>query len=168
MFKKLYPKEEWDSAYAPEYERLYENGFRGIIFDIDNTLVEHGVPANDKAIALVDKLRRMGFSVCFLSNNDKPRVSEFCKPMDAVYIYKAGKPKYKGYEAAMKLIGTTKAQTVSVGDQIFTDMWGANRAGIYTVLVKPVGKKEELQIVLKRYLEKIVLFFYRKSKKKGK
>lgn len=168
MFKNLYPKEEWDSAYAPEYERLYEKGFRGIIFDIDNTLVEHGAPANDKAIALVDKLRRMGFSVCFLSNNDKPRVSEFCKPMDAVYIYKAGKPKYKGYEAAMKLIGTTKVQTVSIGDQIFTDMWGANRAGIYTVLVKPVGKKEELQIVLKRYLEKIVLFFYRKSKKKGK
>ena len=66
----------------------------------------------------------------------------------------------------MKLIDTTKEQTMSIGDQIFTDMWGANRAGIHTVLVKPIGKKEEIQIVLKRYLEKIVLYFYRKSKNK--
>ena len=166
MFQNLYPKEEWDSAYTLDYERLFKEGYRGIIFDIDNTLVEHGAPANEEAVALVDRLRRMGFSVCFLSNNGKPRVSEFCKPMDVAYIYKAGKPKHKGYEAAMKLIDTTKEQTVSIGDQIFTDMWGANRAGIHTVLVKSIGKKEEIQIVLKRYLEKIVLYFYRKSKNK--
>ena len=86
--------------------------------------------------------------------------------MDAAYIYKAGKPKRKGYEAAMKLLGTTKEQTVSIGDQIFTDMWGANRVGIHTILVKQIGKKEEIQIVLKRYLERVVLHFYRKNKKK--
>jgi len=166
MFQNLYPKEDWDSAYSSEYERLYEKGYRGIIFDIDNTLVEHGAPTTEQAVALIDKLRKMGFSVCFLSNNDKPRVREFCKPMDAAYIYKAGKPKYKGYEAAMKILGTTKEQTVSIGDQIFTDMWGANRAGIHTILVKPIGKKEEIQIVLKRYLERVVLHFYRKNKKK--
>lgn len=166
MFQNLYPKEEADSVYTLDYESFYAKGYRGIIFDIDNTLVEHGAPATKEAVALIDKLRRMGFSVCFLSNNDEPRVSGFCKPMDAAYIYKAGKPKHKGYEAAMKLIGTTKEQTMSIGDQIFTDMWGANRAGIYTVLVKPIGKKEEIQIVLKRYLEKIVLHSYRKNKKK--
>ncbi|MBQ3029128.1 MAG: YqeG family HAD IIIA-type phosphatase [Lachnospiraceae bacterium] len=166
MFQNLYPKEDWDSAYSSEYEHLYERGYRGIIFDIDNTLVEHGAPANPQAVALVEKLRRMGFAVCFLSNNDKSRVSEFCKPMDAAYIYKAGKPKSKGYEAAMKLLGTTKEQTVSIGDQIFTDMLGANRVGIHTILVKQIGKKEEIQIVLKRYLERVVLHFYRKNKKK--
>lgn len=166
MFQNLYPKEESESVYILDYEGLYEKGYRGIIFDIDNTLVEHGAPATKEAIALVDKLRRMGFSVCFLSNNDEPRVSKFCKPMDAAYIYKAGKPKCKGYEAAMKITGTTKEQTISIGDQIFTDMWGANRAGIHTILVKPIGKKEEIQIVLKRYLEKVVLYFYRKNKKK--
>ena len=82
MFQNLYPKEEQDSVYTLDYESLYEKGYRGIIFDIDNTLVEHGAPATKEAIALVDRLRRMGFSVCFLSNNDKPRVSEFCKPME--------------------------------------------------------------------------------------
>lgn len=169
MFKKFYPMEDWDSAYEEQkYQYLYDNGFRGIIFDIDNTLVEHGAPANEEAVALVEKLRRMGFAVCFLSNNGEERVSSFCKKLDVAYIYKAGKPGTKGYGAAMELIGTTKEQTVSVGDQIFTDMWGANRAGVYSVLVKQIGKKEEIQIVLKRYLERIVLYFYRKRKAKVK
>lgn len=167
MFRNLYPKEDWDSAYSSGYERLYENGYRGIIFDIDNTLVEHGAEANEKAVALVEELRKKGFAVCFLSNNGEARVSSFCKPMNAAYIYKAGKPKRDGYEAAMKLLGTIKEQTLAIGDQIFTDIWGANRAGIYTVLVGQIGKKEEIQIVLKRYLEKIVLFFYRRHKAKG-
>lgn len=166
MFKNFYPKEDAESAYSIEYERLYENGYRSIIFDIDNTLVEHGAPASEAAIELVERLRRMGFAICFLSNNDERRVSEFCGKLDAVYIYKAGKPKKKGYEAAMKLLGATVDQTVSIGDQIFTDIWGANRSGIYTILVKQIDKKEEFQIVLKRKLEKIILHFYRK--KKGK
>lgn len=168
MASNLFPKEDWDSAYCESgYERLYQNGFRGIIFDIDNTMVEHGAPVNEKAILLVKRLREIGFSVCFLSNNKEPRVKSFCEPLGAKYIYKGGKPKREGYEKAMKLMGVTKEQTVSVGDQIFTDIWGANRAGVYTVLVKPIGKKEEIQIVLKRYLERVVLFFYRKTKKRG-
>lgn len=167
MSNFLYPKEEWNSAYEPkEYERLYAAGYRGIIFDIDNTMVEHGAPVNEKAIFLIRKLKEIGFQVCFVSNNKEPRVKSFSTPLGAEYIYKAGKPGAAGYEAAMKKMGVTKEQTVSVGDQIFTDMWGANRAGIHSVLVAPIGKKEEIQIVLKRYLEKIVLHFYRKSQQK--
>ncbi len=166
MFKNFYPKEDAESAYSIDYGRLYENGYRGIIFDIDNTLVKHGAPATKEAIELVDRLRRMGFAICFLSNNNKDRVSGFCEMLDAAYICKAGKPKKKGYEAAMKLLGTTVEQTVSIGDQIFTDIWGANRSGLYTVLVKQIDKEEEFQIVLKRKLERIILHFYRK--KRGK
>ena len=121
---------------------------------------------NEKAIFLIRKLKEIGFKVCFVSNNKEPRVKSFSTPLGADYIFKAGKPGAAGYEAAMKKMGVTKEQTVSVGDQIFTDMWGANRAGIHSVLVAPIGKKEEIQIVLKRYLEKIVLYSYRKSKKK--
>ncbi len=167
MLKQFYPKEDWKSAYeTKEYERLYAAGYRGIIFDIDNTMVEHGAPVNEKAIFLIRKLKEIGFQVCFVSNNKEPRVKSFSTPLGAEYIFKAGKPGAAGYEAAMKKMGVTKEQTVSVGDQIFTDMWGANRAGIHSVLVAPIGKKEEFQIVLKRYLEKIVLYSYRKSKKK--
>lgn len=77
------------------------------------------------------------------------------------YIFKAGKPKVSGYRQAMELMGTDADNTLFVGDQIFTDVYGANRAGIRTILTKPIHPKEEIQIVLKRYLERIVLFFYR-------
>ena len=66
----------------------------------------------------------------------------------------------------MKNMGTDEKNTLFVGDQIFTDIWGANKAGIYSVLVKPIHPKEEIQIVLKRYLEKIVLAGYRRHLKK--
>lgn len=82
------------------------------------------------------------------------------------YIFKAGKPSVKNYVRAMEMMGTDRSSTLFVGDQIFTDVYGANRAGIRTILVKPIHPKEEIQIVLKRYLEKIVLFFYRRSLKK--
>ena len=68
----------------------------------------------------------------------------------------------------MKKMGTTTENTLFVGDQLFTDVWGAKRAGMHTILVKPIHPKEEIQIVLKRYLEKIVLFFYhRECRRKG-
>ena len=60
---------------------------------------------------------------------------------------------------------TEKDNTLFVGDQLFTDVWGAKRTGIKSILVKPIHPKEEIQIVLKRYLEKIVLFFYKRSEK---
>lgn len=168
MGSALFPKEDWASAYEEKhYEVLYQKGIRGIIFDIDNTLVAHGAPANERTVLLVRHLKEKGFAICFLSNNKEPRVRSFCEPLGAAYIYKGGKPKREGYERAMKLMGTSGEQTAAIGDQIFTDIWGANRAGVHTVLVKPIGKKEEIQIVLKRYLERIVLLFYRKQKKRG-
>ena len=66
----------------------------------------------------------------------------------------------------MEIMGTDFSTTLFVGDQLFTDVWGANLTGIYSILVKPIDPKEEIQIVLKRYLEKIVLFFYLREQKR--
>ena len=63
----------------------------------------------------------------------------------------------------MEQMGTNEKNTLFVGDQLFTDVWGARNTGIFSILVEPIDKKEEIQIVLKRYLEKIVLFFYRRK-----
>lgn len=82
------------------------------------------------------------------------------------YIYKAGKPNPKNYRKAMRQMELDESQTLFIGDQLFTDVWGAKRAGIHTILVKPIHPKEEIQIVLKRRLEAVVLFFYRRKKKK--
>ena len=163
MFQRFYPDNEVDSAYEIDYEGLYEKGFRGIIFDIDNTLVPHGAPADEGAVALIERLKKTGFGVLLLSNNKEPRVKSFNDSVKARYIFKAGKPGTAGYLRAMKELGTTPQNTVFVGDQLFTDVWGAKKAGIVTYLVKPIHPKEEIQIVLKRYLEKIVLYFYHKK-----
>lgn len=166
MLQKFYPDEYLDSTYVIDFEKLYRKGYRGIIFDIDNTLVPHGAPADARAKMLFARLKKLGFSCCLLSNNQKPRVEMFNKEIGVYYIEDARKPSTKGYEAAMRKMGTEKSTTIFVGDQLFTDVFGARRTGIYSILVKPIHPKEEIQIVLKRYLEKIVLHFYLKKNAK--
>ena len=165
MLERFYPDREVDSAYEIDYKTYYGRGFRGIIFDIDNTLVPHGAPADERAEALFKKLRETGFETLLLSNNKEPRVKSFAQSVGAKYIYKAGKPGRAGYERAMELMRTCPESTLFVGDQLFTDVWGAKKAKILTILVKPIHPKEEIQIVLKRRLERIVLFFYHRSRK---
>lgn len=168
MLKRFYPKRIADSSYVINYQRLYDEGYRGIIFDIDNTLVEHGADADQRAIDLIARLRKIGFQVCLISNNKEERVSRFNKKIKVKYIHNAQKPARKNFIRATKLMGTTIENTVFVGDQLFTDVWGANRVGMLTYFVKPIGPKEEIQIVLKRKLERIVLRQYRKDLKRGK
>lgn len=165
MFKKLYPTKYLDSSYSIDYEQLYRSGIRGLIYDIDNTLVEHGMPATERAIKLFEQLRGIGFDTCLLSNNKEPRVKPFADAVGSKYVYDAHKPSRKNYIRAMELMGTDTGNTYFIGDQIFTDVYGANRAGIPSILVKPIHPKEEIQIVLKRKLEKIVLFCYKRRKK---
>ena len=162
MLECLYPKLYLDSTYEIDFEQYYQDGYRAIIFDIDNTLVPHGAPADQRAIALFKRLHALGYQTMMLSNNKEPRVKMFCDAVDAEYIYKAGKPNPANYREAMKRMHTDEKNTLFVGDQIFTDVWGANKAGIYSILVKPIHPKEEIQIVLKRYLEKVVLFCYKR------
>ncbi len=164
MLKAFYPKEYVDSAYVIPYEEFYDKGIRGVIFDIDNTLVPHGAPADERAVALFKRLRKMGMETCLMSNNKEPRVSSFASGVRSRYLYKAGKPGMKGYKKAMELMKTDRASTLFVGDQLFTDVYGANRLGIYGILVKPIHPKEEIQIVIKRRLERIVLYFYNRDK----
>ena len=151
MFQCFYPGKIEDSTYVIPYENWKKMGIQGIIYDIDNTLVPHGAPADERAIKLFEHLKELGLKTCLLSNNKEPRV----------------KPGAKGYKKAMGIMGTDIKTTLFVGDQLFTDILGANWLGIQTVLVKPINPKEEIQIVLKRYLEKPVLYCYRKSLKKG-
>ena len=165
MFERFFPDEYLDSAYVVNYEKLYQEGYRGILFDIDNTLVSHGAPADPEAICLFERLRDIGFSCCLVSNNKKKRVEPFAVSVGARFIEMAAKPSRRGYIRAMERLGTNTGNTVFIGDQLFTDIWGAKKAGLRNILVKPINPKEEIQIVLKRYLERIVLHFYTKEEK---
>ncbi len=167
MFHRFYPDRLVKSTYQIDFKKLYDEGFRGIIFDIDNTLVPHGAPADERAEKLFKELREIGFESVLLSNNDHDRVDLFNKNIRTKVLCNAHKPLASGYRQAMNLMGTDEKNTVVIGDQLFTDMWGAHKAGLYRILVMPIHPKEEIQIVLKRRLEKIVLFFFRRHQKKA-
>ena len=166
-WSRLYPDEWIDSTYSIDFEAYYRHGYRGIIFDIDNTLVPHGADADERAIELFTRLKNIGFQICLLSNNKKPRVERFNKDVNVKYIFKAQKPYHKNYYIAAMLMRLSVGSCLCVGDQLFTDIYGANRSGIHTILVNPIGPHEEIQIVLKRKLEAIVLHFYKKKLKKA-
>lgn len=168
MLKIFYPKRIADSPYVINYDDLYKEGYRGIIFDIDNTLVEHDADASPEAIELIARVQKIGFRVCLISNNDEERVTRFNKDIKVKYIYKANKPSKRSFIRAMNRMGTTIDNTVFIGDQLFTDIFGANRIGMMSYFVKPIGPKEEIQIVLKRKLERIVLKHYRRDLRSGK
>lgn len=166
MLRTFYPDECIDSVYEADFEKFWEDGIRGIIFDVDNTLVMHDEPATDRAIDLFHRLKAIGYHVVLMSNNKEPRVKGFFEQVVAdAYIYKAGKPSRKSYIKAMQIMKTSRKDTIFFGDQLFTDVWGAKRAKVHGILVKPIAPKEEIQIVLKRKLERIVLYFYRKGLK---
>ena len=159
----FYPDEYLDSTYVIDFDALYRAGYRGVIFDIDNTLVPHGAPADERARALFCHLKEIGFDCCLLSNNQLPRIELFNQDIHVKFIENAHKPSVKNYRKAMQMMGTNTGNTLFVGDQLFTDVYGARRTGIHSILVKPIHPKEEIQIVLKRYLERIVLHFYEKE-----
>ena len=164
MLQTLYPGEYRDCVYRIDFDRLYREGYRGVIFDIDNTLVPHGATADARARALFAQLKQTGWQCCLLSNNKEPRVKLFNQKIQTRYIFRAHKPRPANYKKAMELMGTHTGNTLFVGDQIFTDIWGANLAGMRTILVKPIDPHEEIQIILKRIPEKFVLYFYKKRK----
>lgn len=168
MFERFFPDTTVSSTYAIDYEKLYQEGFRGILFDIDNTLVEHGKEATDQAKKLFTRLRKIGFECCLISNNKKKRVHMFNEEIGVHSVFNAHKPAKKGYYYAMELMNTRPENTLFVGDQLFTDIFGAKRIGLKNYLVKPINEKEEIQIVLKRKLEHIVLKEYRIKKREEK
>ena len=158
---RLFPRAYCESAYDIDYEGLYEEGCRGVIFDIDNTLVEDQQEATKNAVDLINKIRRIGMQSFILSNNHEERVRLFAEAVGARYIFEAKKPLAKGYVRAMEMMGTDSFLTESVSNEIYTDIWGANNAGVFSILVAPVNPRELFHIRLKRLLELPVLMLYR-------
>lgn len=166
MLNKLYPDTYLDSIDDIDFEMYYKKGIRGIVSDIDNTLVSHGAPADEHIIKVFEKIHGMGMDTCLISNNKKLRVEPFAKAVNSKFIYDAHKPSRESYKKAMELMNTDKESTLFIGDQIFTDIWGANRTGIETVMLKQIDKKEEIQIILKRIPEKLILWLWKRKVRK--
>lgn len=156
MINRMVPDRYAVSAYAVDYDALYAEGVRGIIFDIDNTLVEPNAPADERSVRLFGRLHRMGFQTVILSNNTGERTRVFASAVGSRVVAWAMKPLPYKYRTAMKVMGTDKTSTVFIGDQLYTDIWGANNAGITSILTVPLTDREEFWIRWKRRLEEPV------------
>ncbi len=162
---KLFPKEYIESIWQYDFEKAYASGKKLILFDIDNTVAPHGAPASEETVKQFLRIKKLGFRFMAISNNNEERVKKFAEKVRADYVFDAEKPSAKGYEEAIKKAGVSKAEALFFGDQIFTDILGANRAGIDCVLVKPIDRKtDEIQIKFKRLLERPVIRAYFRHK----
>ena len=160
MFKKFYPYEYVESVFMIDFEKLYLKGYRALIFDIDNTLVHHGDDSTPEVDSLFQKVQAIGFKTLLLTDNDEARVQRFIKNIDTMYICRAGKPDTAGYKKAIGMLGEEKKRIVCIGDQIFKDILGANQSGMASILVKFIRLETETKIGKRRYLEKLLLWFY--------
>ena len=165
MFRLLYPFEYVESVFTIDFEKLRKLGYKGLIFDIDNTLVCHGGDSNEKVDDFFSYLHERGFQTLLLSNNSEERVLRFLKNIDSLYIADAKKPLRKNYIKAVKKMGLEKEEVLFIGDQVFTDTFGANRSGIACVLVRFIRHNGKVDFRLRRKLEKSVLDRYLKNPK---
>ena len=164
MFEGFYPDFYFKSVSDISADFFAKNSMRYAILDIDNTLVSYKTErADERAKAFLSRLSENGIKYVFLSNNHGDRVELFAKDFDADYICDAKKPFTKGVKLAMAKIGANKAETVMIGDQVFTDIYAGKRAGVKTVMVDPIEAKETPFFGFKRYFERIVLKNYKKT-----
>ena len=160
MIGLLFPYEYVDSVFSIDYGKLVQKGFKGIIFDIDMTLVPHGADSAKEIDELFKTIHKAGLKTLLLTNNSEERVKRFIKNIDTLYLCDAEKPNPEGYLKAIQMMGIKKNETVFIGDQIFIDIYGANRCGIASILVKYVTAEVETKIGIRRNLEKIILKLY--------
>lgn len=163
MKNNWFPDEYRASVWEIDYTALWQRGIRGIILDIDNTLLPYYVPEPDAALVRhIQELQGSGFKAYIVSNGKSERVARFNQKLKLPYVCHASKPSRKGFDKAMRDMMLSPEQIVVIGDQIFTDVWGGRRMGMYTVLVRQVSPKDEWITAIKRPLEKLVLFFYKR------
>lgn len=161
MIKKLYPAVYIGSVYDLNIQELKEEGIKGIIFDIDNTLVPYDeIEPNKEIIQLFEKLQAEGFKITLVSNNTEDRVVKFNEKLKVFALHQSQKPLTKNFKKALTLMQCTKEEAVIVGDQVFTDVYGGNKAGIKTILVQPVSDKDEWKTKVKRGLERKIIKSY--------
>lgn len=140
MAFSLIPRERYHSVYEIDLNELQERGITLLLLDLDNTVAPYRTLfPDDRLCNWMKELREYGVEPFIVSNSRKPtRVKDFAEHLGVPFVHRAGKPKTAAFQTAMQRMGRSEHETVMVGDQIFTDVLGANRAGICSFLVRPI------------------------------
>ncbi len=160
MLRRLFfPNLYVPSIYDLDPEYLRRQGIRGLIFDLDNTIVERGqLTFPPELLAWMDGLRAKDFKIAIVSNNRHPAAEEAAKAHGIPAVFRAVKPRRKPFLLAMEMMNVSRRETAVVGDQVFTDIFGGNRLGLFTILINPLPGKEFIGTTLfSRQFEKLLL-----------
>lgn len=161
---RFYPDDYVSSIYKIDFDELYNKGFRGALFDVDNTLVPFDLlEAPEELIAFFKSLQDKGFEVGLVSNNTTNRVAALNEKLGLEMMPNAMKPFTFKLRKILSTLKVPHEKAVFVGDQLFTDVWVGNRLGLYTILVEPIQQKEQLITKVKRGTEKLVLKGYKRK-----
>lgn len=147
---------------------LYHRGIRGLIIDLDNTLVSaHTAEAPPHIRAWIERVHAAGMRVLVLSNNDRMRVARFAEPLHIPFVYKARKPMGSAFRRAVSFLKMPRSAVAVIGDQMMTDVWGAKRCGLYAIQVDPIAKNEDAFFtrVVNRSLERVIEKFFLRRRK---
>lgn len=164
MLHKFTPRLRVKTVYEIPLEELWKNGIRGIITDLDNTLVGAKEPlATPELIVWLELVKKMGFKVVIVSNNGELRVRKFAEPLQIPFIHRAKKPTNAAFHKALQWMELSAEQAVVVGDQMLTDVLGGNRMGLHTILVLPIALLDEgFFTKVNRKIEKVLLAIMQK------
>ncbi len=136
---------------------FWEKNKRGIIIDLDNTLAPWNIEqVNEKADIFLKEALALKYKICLLTNAGKERTKKVAEQYQMFYIATAFKPRKKAFSHALELIGLEANQVIVIGDQLFTDILGGNRAGCYTILVPALSKREFVGTKILRLLERVI------------
>lgn len=166
MLKKFLPDEHVESVFHIDPKELKEKGIKGLITDLDNTLVAWDVPdATDDIREWFKEMKDYGIQVTIASNNNEARVKLFSEPLGATFIFSARKPLANAFKKAQKQMKLKKEEVVVVGDQLLTDVLGGNAAGFHTILVVPIVQTDGFITRFNRKIERRILNWMRRKGK---
>ncbi|WP_042354983.1 YqeG family HAD IIIA-type phosphatase [Bacillus rubiinfantis] len=164
MLKQFLPKEHFKSVLDISPQALKARGIKGIITDLDNTLVEWDRPsATPQLVKWFEEIKRNNILVTIVSNNNEERVKAFADPLGIPFIYQARKPLVRAFKQALLQMGIKKEEAVVIGDQLLTDVLGGNRSGFHTILVVPVAQTDGLATKFNRFVERRIMNWFRKK-----
>jgi len=164
VLKQFLPDQHAKSIFEITPETLKEKGIKGIITDLDNTLVEWDRPnATPRLIKWFEEMKHSNVKITIVSNNNEDRVRSFSDPLNIPFIPAARKPLGRAFNRALKEMGLAKEETVVIGDQLLTDVLGGNRSGFRTILVVPVAQTDGFMTRFNRKVERQILNWFRKK-----
>lgn len=164
----FYPKGYFNKVSEITLEYLKENNIKGLILDVDNTLIDYYKNISEDTIKWVNSLKKSEIKICILSNSNKQeKVKDVASKLNLDYMYFAMKPLKRGFKKAKKLLDLENEEIAAVGDQIFTDVVGANRMKMFSILVEPIKEKDIFVTLLKRPIENYIKKKYLEHKKEN-